>query len=56
MPVSLPLPEPERALRRYRLLVIADVPGINPRATTFVEVVEGASPQPMAERWPMLPI
>ena len=58
VPVSLPLPELEttQALRRYRLLVIADVAGINPRATTFIKVVEAASPRPMAEGWPMLPI
>lgn len=44
MPVCLPLPElePSEPLRRYRLLVIADAPGINPRASAFVEITQAA--------------
>jgi hypothetical protein len=58
VPVCLPLPElePSQLLRRYRLLVVAVVPGFNPQASALVELVEGASRRQPAEYWAMLPI
>ncbi|HEY0137369.1 MAG TPA: hypothetical protein VGB85_24970 [Nannocystis sp.] len=49
VPVCLPLPElaPSQLLRRYRLLVVADVPGLNPQTSAIVELVEDASQRPM---------
>lgn len=45
VPVELPLPalEPSAALRRYRLLVIADAAGVNPQASALVAVAEAIS-------------
>lgn len=52
LPVTLPLPElePTTPLRRYRLLVAAEVPGFNPRASRLVAIDEPA-PRPGVTAW-----
>jgi hypothetical protein len=42
VPVRLEVPalEPSAPLKRYRLLVVADIPGRNPRVSRLVELVE----------------
>lgn len=58
VPVHLPLPElaPSQPLRRYRLLVVADVPGFNPRVSTVIEVVEVVEVTEGASRQRTLPV
>lgn len=55
LPLHLPLPElePSEPLRRYRLLVVAEVPGLSPRASAIVEVADPAPPLRYAasEQW-----
>ena len=45
VPVHLPLPElePSDALRRYRLRIVAAAPGIPPRTSALVRIVESAA-------------
>jgi len=44
VPVWLPLPDlaPSQPLRRYRLVVVAEAPWFNPRATEVIPVTEAA--------------